>query len=329
MLLLDPAKVPASIEVVTPFFSRRITHAFHDIDGTHSLIREWVPVMALVTGFTAENGIIAGSSPQQTADVISKVPPENFPEGHRFAIESAGLSALTQMEWALRCAGENGKYDLSGSTPEINREIIRRIWLGEEDFSGFGESLSFREKLQYDSSMLFKAYEILLLAMGRNRNLSDARKNPEKWRIPGSLDFLEFLHRCGVKNYFVTGAVVEYDADGFAIGTMVEEINALHLAPAPGGTIEKLIGSTWQKKLPKSEIMENICRQEKIAPANLLIVGDGRSEIAAGVAMGAVCISRLDLHAHRAREIHRQLGTNLIIPDYDLTGLKKFMIFTP
>ena len=57
------------------------------------------------------------------ARIISQVSPDEFPEGRRFAIESAGLSALTQMEWALRRAGDNGKYDLNGSSPEINREI--------------------------------------------------------------------------------------------------------------------------------------------------------------------------------------------------------------
>lgn len=328
MLWIDAGKIPPEIEVNSLFSSRKITHAFHDIDGTHSLIRQWVPVMALVTGFVARYGMPDAGSPADIAAVIARKNPDEFPEGRRFAIESAGLSALTQMEWALRCAGEVGKYDLCGTSAEVNREIIRKIWLGEEDFSSYPETEIFRERLQKDSSKLFKAYEILLLAMGRDRNLADAKKHPDKWRVKGSLEFLQFLHRCGVKNYFVTGAVVEYDDSGRAAGTMVEEITALHLQPADGGIVEKLIGSTWQKKLPKAEIMRNICRTEKIDPANILVIGDGRSEIAAGVEMGAVCISRLDEDALRAKEIHRQLGTNLIVPHY-AAGLSGFMSFIP
>jgi phosphoglycolate phosphatase-like HAD superfamily hydrolase len=268
-------------------------------------------------------------SPADIAAVIARENPDEFPEGRRFAIESAGLSALTQMEWALRCAGEVGKYDLCDTSAEVNREIIRKIWLGEEDFSSYPETEIFRERLQKDSSKLFKAYEILLLAMGRDRNLADAVKNPEKWRVPGSLEFLKFLHRNQVKNYFITGAVIEYDAAGNPAGTMVEEISALHLAPSPGGIVEKLIGSTWRQKLPKAEIMQDICVRENIDPANILVIGDGRSEIAAGTAMGAVCISRLDTDAGRAREIHRALGTNLIIPDYTMGEWSNFMSFIP
>lgn len=329
MLFLDPAKIPAGIEVVSPFEPRKITHVFHDIDGTHSLIREWVPVMALVTGFVAVNGMPEADSPEKVAGVIAKASPDDFPEGRRFAIESAGLSALTQMEWALRCAGENGKYDLTGSSLEMNREIIRRIWQGEEDFSGFGESEIFLHRLRDDSSALFKAYEILLLEMGRNRNLADARIHPDKWRVPGSWEFLNFLYRNQVKNYFVTGAVVEYDDAGNAFGTMVEEITALQLTPEKGGVIEKLVGSTWREKLPKDAIMREICRKENIDPVNVLVVGDGRSEISAGVGMGAICISRLDENALRPREIHRQLGTNLIIPVYNMDELSRFMSFIP
>ena len=34
--------------VVKAFEERTIKYAFHDIDGTHSLIREWPPVMSVV-----------------------------------------------------------------------------------------------------------------------------------------------------------------------------------------------------------------------------------------------------------------------------------------
>ena len=37
-----PEKLPDGMELVTPFEPGEIVCAFHDIDGTHSKIREWV-----------------------------------------------------------------------------------------------------------------------------------------------------------------------------------------------------------------------------------------------------------------------------------------------
>ncbi len=326
MIYVDPAKIPEGIEVATPFGPRRITHAFHDIDGTHSLIREWVPVMALVTGFVSEYGLPEASDPAGMAEIMARRDPAEFPEGHRFAIESAGLSALTQMEWALRRAAQHGRLELPGETPAVNDAIVERIWRGEEEFDDCPEPAAVRALLVREGTRLFRAYEILLLAMGRDRNLAEARRNPARWRVPGSLEFLTYLKQCGVRNYFVTGAVIEYDRDGVAHGTMAEEIEALGLGAQAGGVIEKLVGSTWHEKLPKDKLMFNLCRAERVDPAHVLIVGDGRSEIAAAVGMKALAMSRLDDAAARAREIHRELGTNLIVNRYNLDELKQFMI---
>lgn len=325
MLYVDNRGIPSAVETVAPFAPRRITHAFHDIDGTHSLIRDWVPVMTLVTGFTAQYGAPNAADVPALAAIIGRHRSEEFPEAHRFAIESAGLSALTQMEWALRCAVENGILALPGTVPAVNAEIVRRIWRGEEEFTELPEPETFRRRLNAMSTMLFQAYEILLLRMGRDRNLAAAKTDPAPWRVPGSLEFLRFLHACGVKNYFVTGAVIEYDGDGIPRGTMADEVRALGYDIGPGEAVEKLVGSAWNRKLPKERLMLRLCAEEAIAPEAVLIVGDGRSEIAAGVRMGALTLSRLDPAAERARAIHRTLGTHLIADRYDPAVLQCFM----
>ena len=46
-------------EIVNAVKDRKIVCAFHDIDGTHSLIRNWPPVMSRVLYDTALNGIPA------------------------------------------------------------------------------------------------------------------------------------------------------------------------------------------------------------------------------------------------------------------------------
>ena len=327
MLFADFSKIPSEgIEVVTPFESRVITHAFHDIDGTHSLIRQWVPVMTLCTGCISVEGCKEDATVEELVAQLSAHKPEEYPEAHDFSIESAGLSALTQMEWAIRNAIVRGKIVLQGTTPEKCVECVRRIWAGQEVFADVDETADFRARLAAMSERLFRAYEILLLKMGRDANLAAARRNPAPWRVAGSMEFLQYLKDCGVKNYFVTGAVVEYDEDGNAHGTMAEEVIALGYEIGAGKLIEKLEGSTWQEKLPKNEIMFNLCKKDGIDPSHVIITGDGRSEIDAGVQMGALCISRLPLDAKRQRQIHRNLKTNIIIEKYELPVLSSFLI---
>ena len=45
-------KNTGSSVVENGFEAREIKYAFHDIDGTHSLIREWPPVMSAPASYT-------------------------------------------------------------------------------------------------------------------------------------------------------------------------------------------------------------------------------------------------------------------------------------
>lgn len=311
-------------QLVTPFRERRILYAFHDIDGTHSLIRDWVPVMTLILGWISENGLLPEDG-DSALELLLKNRTRNFEEAHRFSLESAGLSALTQMEWAVRNAMDRGLVPGVVFDREINRRIIRGIWDGEELFDGFHESDSVRTLIREKSSSSFRVYEKLLLAMCRDENLAAARKDPERWRVPGSMEFLQYLRDSGVKNYFVTGAVVEYGSDGVASGTMVEEVLALGYEIGPGKLMEGIAGSVWNEKLPKEQIMENLCRELDVDPENVLVVGDGRSEIEAGSSLGCVTLSRLSTDSVRAREIHKALKTNYILESYDPDTIRRIL----
>jgi phosphoglycolate phosphatase-like HAD superfamily hydrolase len=321
-MFIDCKSSGQDIELVMPFQPREITHVFHDVDGTHSLIRDWVPVMALLTGWVAKYGLPEGSVEEAYKHILVNRG-EDFFEARRFAIESAGLSALTQMEWAIRSAVGNRVISGVKVDFEVNAKIIKLIWAGHEIFAGYAEADSYRGFIAEKSTELFKIYEKILLAMCRDRNLADARINQEKWRVLGSMEFLRFLRDSGISNYFITGAVVEHDSNGKLAGTMYEEISTLGYEIGQGRLVQRLYGSNWNKKLPKSIIMRNICYNEEINPKNILIVGDGRSEIAAGIEMGAITMSRLDADAERLREIHRNLKTNIIVEHYNMNELKK------
>lgn len=312
---IHPESGIRSIELVTSFEPREIVCAFHDIDGTHSLIRNWVPVMTLTTGYTARYGLPPDDL-ETAVPMIMAREQEDFSVSHDFSIESAGLSALTQMEWAIRCGIRNGVIERPDADPAVNQQIIDGIWAGRETFPELHEDPALTAWIQEKSSNLFRIYEKILLLMSRDRNLADARIHPDRWRVPGSMAFLRFLKDHGIPNYFVTGAVVEKLPNGYA-GTMFEEVDALGYKFGKDELLDSLEGSEWNLKLPKVDIMRNLARKLGIDPKNILFVGDGRSEIDAGRAMGGITISRLPADAQRARTIHRSLKTNFILEQYD------------
>ncbi len=308
-------------KIVNPVNGREIVCAFHDIDGTHSLIRNWPPVMSRVLYDTAVNGIPENLESEENINrLVSLCDTEKLEETDRFCIESAGLSALTQMEWAIRRNQEltNGKYN-----SDINSQIIKRIWAGEEKFEDFSEPTEYIDYLNEKTPKLFWVYEQVLNRFCRDKNLKEAKENPEKFLVKGSMEFMNYLHSKGVKNYFVTGAVV--DKSIVPPMGMYEEVLGLGFEIGEGKLVEDILGSSWDEKIPKDEVMRRLVKELAINGENVLVVGDGRSEISAGVALGAVTVSILPENAVRQRELHTELGTNMIISDYTSEDIKEII----
>lgn len=292
------------------FEPRRITHAFHDVDGTHSLIRDWPPVMSIVLHTVIQNGIYDGyDSEDAVRRLAAQAGSHPLPETDAFCVESAGLSALTQMEWAIRRAMEEGTVQID-CDPEANAQKVKKIYAGEEQLEDIAEPAAVQAFLSEHTPRLFRFYEKVLNAYCRDRNLQLARREPDRFRIRGSMEFLQYLKENGVVNYFVTGAVVEQGRG------MMEEVEALGYPVGHGKLVEEMIGSTWTEKLPKDVIMRRLLDKLGICGGQVLVVGDGRSEIAAGTEMGALTLGRLPADAHRQRELQKQLGVHLIAEDY-------------
>ena len=317
---------PGSITVISPVGRRRITHVVHDVDGTHSLIREWPPVMSLLIQWAMTCGLADGfDSPENAIALVNRVGREPLPETDEFAIESAGLSALTQMEYGIRRAVELGNVPAGADltlTPEQRRNnsaIIKRIWNGEERFDDIEEPPQLCAFISERTPRLFKLYEQVLNKACRDRNTAAAKADPEKWRVPGSMELMKHLQAIGCLSFFVTGTVIYED------GGMYEEIQALGFEIGPGKMIESLEGSSWDRKMPKDEVMRELCRREGIDPRHVLTIGDGRAEIKAGVDMGCVTMSRLPAEATRQRRLHTELGTNYILPDFTSPVLKELI----
>ncbi len=308
-------------EIINMIENREIVCAFHDIDGTHSLIRNWPPVMSRVLYDTAVNGIPENLTSEENINrLVSLCGVEDLEETDRFCVESAGLSALTQMEWAIRRNQEltNGEYNSA-----LNSEIISLIWKGEEKFENFDEPQEYLDYLNEKTPKLFWVYEQVLNRYCRDNNLRKAKENPEEFLIKGSMEFMNYLHEKGIKNYFVTGAVVDKSIQP-PMG-MYEEVLGLGFEIGEGKAVEDILGSTWDEKIPKDEVMRRLVKELGIDGKNVLVIGDGRSEISAGVALGAVTVSILPKTAKRQRELHCELGTNMIIPDYTAEDLKEII----
>jgi len=294
--------------VNVPFEPRRITHVFHDIDGTHSLIREWPPVMSAVLYDTIQNGLPDGyDSPENIRRLIDFAGGSPLEETDRFCVESAGLSALTQMEWAIRRSLQEGHIRVD-CDKAVNDEKIAGIWQGEELFES-PDSPALERLLTEHTPRLFRLYEAVLNGYCRDKNLEKARHNPAQYLVAGSLEWMAYLKKAGAKNYFVTGAVVEKGMG------MYEEVEALGYTFGGDGLVEEIYGSTWDKKIPKDTIIRRLAAELGVEAEQILIVGDGRSEIAVGTAMGALTLSRLDSSSEALR-IHRSLGTNMIVENY-------------
>jgi phosphoglycolate phosphatase-like HAD superfamily hydrolase len=313
----DTFAAGSSLELLRPFGQRHITHAIHDIDGTHSLIRDWPPVMSLSMHYAMTCGLADDfDDDRHLRGLIGRVGAEPLPETDNYCIECSGFSALTQLEYAIRRAVQLGNvpaYIQQVMTPADhtrNAAMLQRILSGHEHTDDPREPQGLRDFIAERGPRLFRLYEKILNGAGRDRNTADAWVHPERWRVPGSLEFLTHLHDIGVINYFVTGAVI-YDEGG-----MREEIDAVGIPVGPGQVVEALRGSSWDKKMPKDEWMRQIFKDEHINPDTVLVVGDGRTEIKAGVELGCVTISRLRKEDHRQREIQSALGVHMIVTDY-------------
>ena len=135
--------------VVRDFSDRKIEYVFHDIDGTHSLIREWPPVMSICLFDVIENGLPEDfDSPENAKRLISLAGTRKLPETDAFCIESAGLSALTQMEWAIRRSVQEGKIRVNCNS-ETNGQIIERINKGEEYYDDLPETVEIKASILF------------------------------------------------------------------------------------------------------------------------------------------------------------------------------------
>ena len=140
-------------------------------------------------------------------------------------------------------------------------------------------------------------------------DLEAGRQPPERFRVPGALEFMAALHARGVACYVTSGT------DEIAVR---EEVALLGLAPL----IADLRGAREDGSDAKRVVIEHLAAKRCLSTGELAVIGDGRAEIeyaraAGGLAVGVASTEDgpAGMDAHK-RSLLIAAGADIIIPDF-------------
>src|SRR5215207_7304117 len=139
-------------------------------------------------------------------------------------------------------------------------------------------------------------------------DLEAGRQPPERFRVPGALEFVAALHARGVTCTIASGT------DETAVR---EEVALLGLAPL----IADLRGAREDGSDAKRVVIDRLTAKHRLSTGELAVIGDGRAEmeyarVASGLAIGvASSEERAGIDA-RKRSLLIAAGADVIIPDF-------------
>jgi len=117
-------------------------------------------------------------------------------------------------------------------------------------------------------------HRLMQMIQNRIKSVESGIENPESYRIPGSFDFMSFLKDEGYKLYLASGSDhpdVRHEAEILEVAPFFEKI--------AGAPLDKVSCS-------KRIIMEEIIKNDLEEKEAILIIGDGKVEIALGAEYG-------------------------------------------
>ncbi|HJR80563.1 MAG TPA: HAD family hydrolase [Anaerolineales bacterium] len=139
--------------------------------------------------------------------------------------------------------------------------------------------------------------------------LEAGRQPPERFRVPGALEFVAALHARDVACYIASGT------DETAVR---EEVALLGLAPLIAG----LRGAREDGSDAKHVVINHLAARHRLSTGELAVIGDGSAEIeyaraASGLAIGVASTEdeRSGIDA-RKRSLLIAAGADVIIPDF-------------
>ena len=144
----------------------------------------------------------------------------------------------------------------------------------------------------------------------RIEELRSGRRRPDDFLVPGAREFLDELHRRGVRSYLASGTDVEY---------VKEEARLLGLDGYFTGGIHGALPE--YKDFSKEKVIRSILAAHDLRGPELLVVGDGYVEIVNGRDAGAVTLGLYTEEHNRfhmnddKRERLLRAGAQLLAPD--------------
>jgi phosphoglycolate phosphatase-like HAD superfamily hydrolase len=170
----------------------------------------------------------------------------------------------------------------AGSDPKVSEEVRKYIdestgiqtihqmkWLADkvkERFPG-------KDPDMWDYKEVYNQ-RLMDMIRTRIRSVESGEINPDKYIVPGAADFLRYLNRSGYSLYLASGSDhpdVVHEAEVLGVATFFTKI-----AGAPVGEVA----------CSKQAVMEEIIENERKSESSVLIIGDGKVEIALGIEYG-------------------------------------------
>ena len=183
--------------------------------------------------------------------------------------------------------------------------IYQMIQLSEEIKKRGGKP---KEPLAYKD-----AYNQRLLPIVEQRiaDLTSGTLAAESLRVPMALEFLQSLHKAGMKCYLASGTDVEF---------VKNEAELLGVAAYFNGGIFGALRA--YKKFSKAMVIQKILTDFKLSGSELFIIGDGYVEIENAKAVGAIAVgvasvedNIYNMNADKRERLVRA-GADIIIPDF-------------
>lgn len=194
--------------------------------------------------------------------------------------------------------------------------VYQMQWLKEEtEKAGFGseEKDAWYYKDEYNRRLMEEI-------KGRIKSLETKEKSPDDFLIKGAKEFLKMLIDSGIEVYLASGTDHK---------DVVKEASALGVADK----FTEIKGAPERKAACSKEAVIKMILEEKNLPGEaLLLVGDGKVEIALGKECGAFTIGAATDEEHLEglnpvkRERLIKAGADIIIGDFqNLTALKNWL----
>lgn len=151
---------------------------------------------------------------------------------------------------------------------------------------------------------------LLEMVQRRSDKLLNGNSQPEDFRIPGSLEFLEALHKRGIDIYIASGT------DDVDVQREVESLGIRQLVKYVAGAPHR------RADCSKEAVIKDLIEDQGLQGSEFFVIGDGKVEIGLGLEAGAISIGAAtdEINRQGINEFKRsklvEAGAHAIVGDF-------------